>query len=171
MFKKIVFFIIIWSTCRTLAFAQTGENEYDLKAAFIYKFTKYIDWGNTVSNTFTIAVIGNSPVYTSLRKIARTKTVGHKKIAVLHFNSPDDITPCNIIFISANSYFSLPNVLARIDKGTLTISEEPGFADLGTAFNFILDHDKLKFEANINSINEEGLKVSSQLLKLAIIVN
>jgi YfiR/HmsC-like len=58
-----------------------------------------------------------------------------------------------------------------IDKGTLTISEQPGFAGMGTAFNFVPDHDKLKFEANVNSINEAGLKASSKLLKLAIIVN
>lgn len=153
------------------AFGQNPGKIYDLKAAYIYKFIRYINWENTISDTFTIGVIGTSPVYYSLQKIARTKKVNNKRIVVLHFNGPDDITPCNIIYITANSYFSLANVLARIDKGTLTISEEPGFAELGTAFNFVLDHDKLKFEVNKNSINEEGLKVSSQLLKLAIIVN
>jgi hypothetical protein len=97
--------------------------------------------------------------------------VNDKKIVILHFNNPDEITSCNILFISANSYFSLASVLARIDKGTLTISEQPGFAGLGTAFNFVVDHDKLKFEANIKSIDEAGLKASSKLLKLAIIIN
>jgi hypothetical protein len=171
MFKKFACLILICVAGRFCIMAQIGEQEYDLKAAFVYNFTKYIDWGNTVSKPFTIGVIGASPIYTPLREIAKAKTVGDKKIVVIHFNNPDDITPCNILFISANSYFSLSSVLARIDKGTLTISEQPGFAEMGTAFNFVVDHDKLKFEANVNSISEEGLKASSQLLKLAIIVN
>ena len=153
------------------ALSQAGEKESDLKAAFIYNFTKYIDWGVSPSDPFIIGVVGPSPVYNSLQEIAATKTVNEKKIVILHFNNPDEITSCNILFISANSYFSLASVLARIDKGTLTISEQAGFAELGTAFNFVVDHDKLKFEANINSINGAGLKASSKLLKLAIIVN
>lgn len=163
--------IILCSMGRICVLAQTMEREYEQKANFIYKFTKYIDWGNRVSDTFTIGVVGASPVYASLLQIAKTKKVHGKKMAILHFNNPDEIIPCNILFISANSYFSLAWVLAMVDKGTLTISEEAGFAEIGSAINFVVDHDKLKFEANVNAINEEGLKVSSQLLKLAIIVN
>lgn len=171
MFKKTACLIIICSVSTLCVLAQTMEKEYEQKAAFIYNFTKYIDWGNTASDTFTIGVIGASPVYASLQEIAKTKKVGDKRIAVLHFNNPEEITHCNILFISANSYFSLAWVLAMVNRGTLTISEEAGFAEIGIAINFVVDHDKLKFEVNVNSINEEGLKVSSQLLKLAIIVN
>jgi hypothetical protein len=53
----------------------------------------------------------------------------------------------------------------------LTISEETGFARMGTAFNFVVLNNKLKFEANLNAIYLAGLRASSQLLKLAIIVN
>ncbi len=151
--------------------AQASEKESDLKAAFIYNFTKYIDWGVPVSDPFIIGVVGQSPVYNSLQQIAETKTVNEKKIVIMYFNNPDEITSCNILFIASNAPFSLSSVLIRTGRGMLTISEEPGFAELGTAFNFVVDHDKLKFEANVNSINEAGLKASSKLLKLATIVN
>ncbi|KAA9036364.1 YfiR family protein [Ginsengibacter hankyongi] len=170
MFKKIVYLITLCSAYSLCGVAQRGEEDYKLKAAFIYNFTKYIDWGNANSGAFSIGVIGNSPVYNSLQEIAKTKTVNNKRIVVFHFDDPDDIIPCHILFISANNSFSLSSVLARVSKGTLTISEEPGFADFGTAFNFFVDNHKLKFEANINTLNEEGMKASSQLLKLATIV-
>ena len=63
------------------------------------------------------------------------------------------------------------NLRPKAGKGTLTISEETGFADMGSAINFVVINDKLKFEANVKSITDEGLKASSQLLKLAIIVD
>ena len=106
-----------------------------------------------------------------MQEIAASKTVNDKKIIVKYFDSPDEITFCNILFISEKDPFSLSSVLAKVGKGTLTISEEPGLAAQGTAFNFVEVRDKLKFEANVKSISSAGLKASSQLLKLAKIVN
>jgi len=116
-------------------------------------------------------VLGSSSIYNSLLEISKTKTVNDKRIVILHFNKPEEITNCNILFISANSSHSLTPILAKVNKGTLTISEEAGLAEEGTAFNFVVINDKLKFEANVKSINAAGLKASSQLLKLAIIVD
>jgi len=58
----------------------------------------------------------------------------------------------------------------RLGKGILTIGERKGFAREGVALNFVLVNEKLKFEANEKAINKMGLKASSQLLKLAIMV-
>lgn len=151
--------------------AQREVEESNLKAAFIYNFTKYIDWDTDSPDEFIIGVIGYSPIYESLQEIARTKTVNGKKIVVRRFYSPDEITYCNILFISSNCNFSLASVLSKVGRGTLTISEKPGFAERGTAFNFVVVNEKLKFEANIKSIFAAGLKASSQLLKLATIVD
>lgn len=152
------------------AIAQNAEEEPTLKAAFVYNFTKYIDWDSD-TNDFTIGVIGASPVYDALQEIAKSKTVKGKRIIVRRFNKPEEITTCNILFISANIPYALSSILDKTNKGTLTISEANGFAEQGTAFNFIVVHDKLKFEANVKSINAAGLKASSQLLKLAKIVD
>jgi hypothetical protein len=56
-------------------------------------------------------------------------------------------------------------------RGTLTISEAPNLAEKGSAINFVILNNKLKFEINRNSIYKAGIKISAQLLKLAIIVD
>ena len=159
-------------SCPGIAVAQTHEQEANLKAVFIYNFTRYIDWDTSnVENTFVIGVLGSTAVTEPLNEIAKTSTIKNKRIIIRNFSNPDEMGPCNILFISANSTFPLQSVLAKINKGTLTITEEAGFAEQGAAFNFVVVNDKLKFEANVKSINAAGLKASSQLLKLAIIVN
>ena len=105
------------------AIAQQREVEANLKAAFIYNFIKYINWKAPADNPFIIAVIGTSPVYNSLQEIAKVESINGKKIVVVHFNNPDDITTCNILFISANSDYSLSSILVRVGKGTRTRSE------------------------------------------------
>lgn len=170
MLKRCFFITLFFILGGVHAIAQNREEEATLKAAFVYNFTKYIDWFSD-ENNFIIGVIGTSPVYDALQEIAKTKTVKGKRILVRLFNKPEEITTCNILFISANVPYSLSSILDKTNKGTLTISEENGFAEQGTAFNFIVVRDKLKFEANVKSINAAGLKASSQLLKLAKIVD
>jgi hypothetical protein len=66
---------------------------------------------------------------------------------------------------------SLNYILSKTRPGVLTVSEQPGFAEAGTALNFVVVNNRLKFEANLKAISAAGLKAGSQLLKLAIIVD
>ncbi|HXH18955.1 MAG TPA: YfiR family protein [Chitinophagales bacterium] len=151
---------------------QTEAEEYILKAAFIFNFTKFIDWNATdTDDEFIIGIIGSAAIVPPLSEIAATKTVNGKKIKILHFEKPEDIVHCQILFISRNNYYPLGDILSKVPRGTLTISEKQGSALRGTAINFITVNNKLKFEANIKAIDSAGLTASSQLLKLAVIVD
>src|SRR5688500_5855908 len=87
-------------------------SEYNLKAAFIFNFTKYIEWnGTSGENNFIIGVIGASPITAPLAEIVKTETVNGKKITIKQFSSPSDINFCNILFISRNASASLPDIL------------------------------------------------------------
>jgi len=147
-------------------------SEYNLKAAFIYNFTRYIEWKEeSAENEFIIGIIGASPINDPLGEIVKTETVDNKKITIKRFSKPADISFCHILFISQNAGVALDDILAKMSgKGTLIISEQNGYAELGTAINFVIVNRKLKFEANVRAINSAGLTASSQLLKLAIII-
>lgn len=152
---------------------KESVTEYNLKAAFIFNFTRYIEWdASQVGNEFVIGVFGVSPINEPLLEIVKTETVYEKKISIRQFSKPSEIGFCNILFISQKAASSLDDILAKVaGKGTLIISEKEGYAALGAAINFVIVNSKLKFEANVKAINAAGLKVSSQLLKLAIIKN
>jgi YfiR/HmsC-like len=171
MLKRFVYLILLCLSAGTLKAQTPQEQEANLKAVFIYNFINYIDWetGND-NNDFVIGIVGSSAVTKPLIEISQDKTAKNKKIIVKVFNSPQEISNCQILFIPQNLPFSLHSILEKTDKGILTISEEKGYAEQGTAFNFIMRDDKLKFEANLKAIDMAGLKASSQLLKLAKIV-
>ena len=152
--------------------AQKAEQEANLKAVFIYNFTKYIEWTNNDNDDeFRIGVLGQSEVTNSLLEIARANRAKNKRIVIKQFRKPEDIDHCDILFIAQNPGFPLESIMERVDKGTLTVSEVPGYARLGTAFNFVVVNDKLKFEANRKALYAAGLRAGSQLMKLAIIVD
>lgn len=170
--KKLWLLHILVLACSFSCLAQDETTEYDIKAAFIYKFTNYIDWGTQFTGSeFVIGIVGSSPVKDKLDEIARTQTINNKKIVVRQFKKLEEITACQMLFVSQDTHLHLKDILAKITgKGTLTISEKDGDAQKGTCINFIEMDNKLKFEANPKNINAAGLKASSQLLRLAIIV-
>lgn len=170
--KKIVYIIILSFTGFSFRF-NTEAEEYKLKAAFIYNFTMYIEWTPPMSeNEFIIGVIDSSPINKHLEDIANSEKVNGKKIVVRRYNTLEDIGFCHILFIPQSCSLSLNDIIDDPDlKRTLTISEKEEYAKKGTAINFIEVDSKLKFEVNMNKLKSAGIKASSQLLKLAIIIN
>jgi uncharacterized protein DUF4154 len=171
LFKKLLLVSATVFYAGTIS-AQNAEQEANLKAAFIYNFTKYIDWGPyNRDSIFLIGVAGDSPIIESLDAIAADSRINNKRIVVKSISNGSEIPYCDIVFISKKCRMPLNYVLSKTRPGVLTISERPGFAEAGTAFNFVLINNRLKFEANLKAISSAGLKAGSQLLKLAIIVD
>lgn len=164
--------LTLFITCSFTGLPQEQAKEYNLKAAFIYNFTKYIEWNEPADeNEFIIGIIGESPINDPLAEIVKTETVDNKKITLRQFATPSDISSCHILFITHNCHFPLEDILGKTSgKGTLIISEKNGYAVQGTAINFVIVKQKLKFEANVKALNAAKLTASSQLLKLAIII-
>jgi hypothetical protein len=150
---------------------QEPDLETNLKAAFLYNFTKYVEWPPDNESQFTIGIVGPSDLEGALREIAKTTTADNKTIVIRRFDKPEDIIACQVLFISHRSRISLPEILAKTEKGELTVAEQPDAARKGTIFNFVRIDDKLKFEVNIKALSFSGLRISSQLLKLAIVVS
>ena len=146
--------------------------EDKIKAAFVYNFTKYIEWvDDDTTDSFEIGIIGDSDIIFPLQEIAEKELINNKKIEIKHFQNVQDINVCYILFISASEKSQLQNILKKIEnKNILTISDSIGFAHEGVSINFIIVDGKIKFEINNSSIDQAGLQVSSQLLKLAILV-
>lgn len=145
--------------------------EYHLKAAFIYRFTSYIEWEKIPEKEFGIGIIGESPITKPLKEIAASKTVRHRKMIIHELSETSGPGTCSVVFISRQCKASLSEILARIPKrNVLVITEKPGYAEEGAAINFVIIDNKIRFEVNLKSLSSAGLKASSQLLKLAIMV-
>ncbi len=153
--------------------AQNEQEESRLKAEYIYNFTRFVEWDSTtVGETFVIGIVGTTPVNKAIRGIAKTRLVNNKKIEVKYISQKRKIKNCNLLFISNNATIPLETILEIAkERNILVVSEKENDALRGAGFNFVHVDDQLKFEANPTAIAAARLKVSAQLLKLAIIVN
>ena len=143
-----------------------------IKAVFLYNFTKYIEWPKEQrQGNFVFGIVGDSPLYTELSNMAKTKQAAGRAIEVKRFNSIGDITPCHILYIPAKESSKWDAVSGKVtSKNTLLVTEQPGLAKKGAAINFVIKDNRQKFELNLSNAQKHGLKVSSSLEALAILV-
>lgn len=175
MRKRRTYIILLTVVFFMSSFFQNQKNEaeeYAVKAAFIYNFTKFVEWDKTeTSPTFVIGVIGDSPIYKPLQELAATKTINNKKIEVVKCTAQNPSTcRCQILFVpEATNGKEFQEFISELTvaKNILIISESKGFLNNGSAINFLVTENHIKFEINVGSLHKYNLKASSQLLKLA----
>lgn len=140
-----------------------------VQAAYLLQFTKYIQWCPDLSSgDFVIGVLGDSPVFSELTTIAQTKKVGSQPIVAKKLSSVNEISKCNIVFISESKSSQLDAVKGKIGSDcTLIIAEKEGMAKSGAAIGFIEAGGKIGFELNKAGFTSHSLLVNSSLVNLA----
>jgi hypothetical protein len=157
----------------TVFAAPAISKEYQLKAAFLYNFTKFIDWPpqrfSSETSPIVIAVFGKNPFEGELEKLVNGRLVNGRAINVRFIESAADIPAAHIVFVAAGEEARL-DASTFGEAGVLTVGESAEFADRGGIIRFTLVDEKVRFEINQASSEKAGLKLSGQLLKLATVI-
>ena len=145
---------------------------YKMHSVFIYSFTRYVQWPDAYNQgDFEIMVLGDSPIFDELKAMAQAKKVGDRPIKITKINEASEIRKCNILFLSTTKSALITEVMEKVNtQSILVVTEEPGHAQKGSDINFIVKDGKLAFELNQASVNKQGLKVSIELTRLAILI-
>lgn len=168
LFKTTVCFLLLFVSSSFQGKQIISEST--IKALFIYNFTKYVEWPVEKDHEhIVIGFYGPSDVIEELKKICANKKVKDRDIEIRQANDVSEAEKCDIFFIpqNENDVFNYLNE-QLLGKGVLIVTEEKGMAQKGAAINIIEQDNKIRFELNENSIKQAGLKISSQLLSLAI---
>lgn len=151
------------------------SKEYQIKAAFIYNFTKFVEWPARsfpdTNSPIVIGVMGHNPFADELEKIAKDHTVNGRGILVKNLTSAAEAETVHLLFINAGDEDRWYEAFKSLRKSAiLTVGESERFAQLGGIINFTRQGDKVRLEINLEPMEEAGLKINAQLLKLATVV-
>lgn len=157
---------------RLSGLAQETAPEYQIKAAFLYNFAKFVEWPPQAfadaKSPIVIGVLGQNVFDNNLEKVIHGKTVNNRPFLFKEFHSVTEVTNCHILFISASEKEKLPKILASLQgKSVLTVSEMDQFIASGGMINFVIEDQKVHFQINDEAAKKAGLKISSKLLSLA----
>jgi hypothetical protein len=147
------------------AWAQEPPLEYQVKAAYLYNFVKFVEWpAGAVDGTLSICTAGRNPFGDALDDILRGESIDGHAIAARVVAAPQ--AGCHVLFVPRD----VPAVeYLRGARGApmLTVGESTDFIAQGGIINFVRDAGMIRFEIDQGSATRAGLHISSRLLRLA----
>ena len=154
--------------------AQEAE-EYEVKAAFLYNFAKFVEWPSqafrTPQDPMLVCVLGHSPLDQTLEQVLHGKSVEGRRFAFRQVMGADDAAGCQILFVTSTESKRFRVLCENLKpQGILTVGEAQGFAANGGVINFKLEAGRVRFEINVDAAEHAQLQISSKLLSLAQIV-
>jgi hypothetical protein len=165
--KKLITTLIALFLVST-AYMQTSIPK--AQTLFIYNFSRLIEWPtNYRTGNFVIGILGTSDVATELETYTKGKKVGTQNIEVIRYKAPTEIQNCHILFVPFARTKQITEVIAAMNgKSTLIITEKSGALDEGSAINFVILEDKMKFELKPENASRFGIKFSSKLQEMSL---
>jgi hypothetical protein len=151
---------------------DTAVIESKIKAAFIYKFTNYIEWPQNLfsqpDTPITIAVMGDNQLAVELNQVVAGRTANGRRIIVSKLKDIDPSTVIHILFVGQNARAQIGQIIKALEgRPVVIVTEWEGALAQGGIINFLLIDEHVRFEIALDSAEKRGLKLSSELLTVA----
>lgn len=162
--KLSIFFFSVFISASSL-WGSTSALETKLKAAYLYNFTKFVEWPHNSGKPIRICVLGDAGVGKMLEDLAVKQ--GERKEFSIQPIVKAEIGACDILYISGNER-EAKNLLELVkEHDVLTVSDNDNFNEQGGIVALFPDNGKIRFSINLSAVKKTNLKISSKLLELA----
>jgi hypothetical protein len=150
--------------------------EYEVKAAFVFNFAKFVDWPagtwTTADSTFQVCVLGGDPFGPVLDETLAGKVIDGHAVEVRRLTAARSVQSCAVLFVGISKPRELTSVLNRVrNMPMLTVGEGREFAESGGMIGMFVEGDHVRFAINTDAAAAAHLAISSRLLQLAEIIH
>jgi hypothetical protein len=152
--------------------AQTSPSEYQVKAAYLFNFLKFVEWPEDSFADplapIVIGVVGEDPFGSALPEVVIGKTVQGRDLVIRKYHSGEDLHAAHLLFISASETKQVPQILSSLrGASVLTVADTERFLDAGGMIQFLNENEQVRFAINGDAVSKSRLKMSSKLFRLA----
>lgn len=171
-----VYSAAVWVLNFTLGLAAFGaapappQNEAEVKADYLFLFTKYVEWpAETLGGTtkpIVIGVVGDDAVAEALeRRVKGRTTQGGRKVTAVRARRPEDLVGCHVVFAGPAERRSLSELTAATrSKSTLTVCDADALFNQGAIIKLVLVEGTVRFEVKLGPLERAGLTAHSGML-------
>jgi hypothetical protein len=176
MFYAIFAAFVVTMTPHANATAEEGKSlENSVKAAYLSKIGNYVSWPasafQTATSTVNLCVAGDDPFGAILDKLAESQRVGDRQITVRRLTTVTRNPGCQILYIQGSDTQSVNQALDAVrGDGVLTVTDAARDDNATGIVRFVVKDNRVRFEIDDQAAALNGLTISSELLKLALVV-
>ncbi len=164
-------FVIAGMATARLAGGAVPEGR--LKAALLSKFPQFVEWpGSSVEGrtTIDVCVATPDPLGSDLVELLTGEQLNERALTLRYVTTAADVDGCHLLYLPVHGGGRHPLLDAVSDRPVLTVSDAPNFLDHGGMVALRVVAGKLRFDIDAAAARRVGLRISSQLLRLALSV-
>jgi len=152
---------------RTLA--QT-DLEYQVKAAFLLNFAKFVEWPPSAfadaDSPVAICILGKDPFGRTIDELVQGEAANGRKLMVRRISQLPAPQACQVVFVEGSAK-DVAKTLNGLGRGVLTVGEGGSFLHDGGIITFVIENRRVRFDINQTAAESAALKLSSKLLSVA----
>ncbi|MGH8231304.1 MAG: YfiR family protein, partial [Steroidobacteraceae bacterium] len=142
-----------------------------VEAAFLYRFIGYVNWPPQPAPDapFTIAVLDDDAVARELQLLIGKRPVQNRVAQVRTIRNIKDLDGAQMLYIGVAHNDDLRRLIAPLaGRPVLIVTNAPDGLEAGGSVNFLLIDHRVRFEISLDASQSAGLRISSELLAVAI---
>ena len=148
------------------------SREYEIKAAFLVQFSKYISWPAHCfaeqDTPIIIGIFGRDPFGSTIDKISGSFTAHGRKVEVHRLHNLSNAERYHILYIASDKSEQMAEINTLLAGKPITlVSDSADFLKLGGTIHFITVGTKIRFNISVANSRKNGLEISSKLLSIA----
>lgn len=152
--------------------SQMQAAEYQVKAAFLFKFLGFIDWPaaafERADSPLVIGVLGADPLADELAAVVAERNAQGRPVVARKLRTGEPVTGLHMLFVGRPDSGRLATLLdAAKGQPLLVVTESDEAFARGSAINFVLVDNKVRFDVAPHAAELGNLKISSRLLGVA----
>jgi hypothetical protein len=168
-----------WMTCVAAAILlapapaaaqRSDSSEAPVKAAFLYNFTKFVEWPDAAfaepSAPFVVCVFADAAFRKELEAILHNEQVRGRQITIAPA-SLEDPRGCHIAYFGQGEAAQGRMLDAVKRLPVLTVGEGRRFLEQGGQIAFLVENDRVRFAISRRAAEAARLTISSKLLRVA----
>jgi hypothetical protein len=150
---------------------ETSADEYRLKAVFLYRFAEFVEWPPEAwanRDQIEICALAKAPFAQALREMIGSERLRGRAVAIREIHADDPIETCHLLFASGGPDLWRPALRRVASLPVLTVGDGDTFLDDGGVIQMRTLDRRVRFEISMSAAQHAGLRLSSQLLRLAL---
>ncbi|MGE0702862.1 MAG: YfiR family protein [Vicinamibacterales bacterium] len=149
-------------------------DESRLKAAFVFRFPQFVEWPEQAiasRPTLDICITRPNPFGTMLDELVAGETLNGRQLVVRQVGARESPEGCGVLYISGDGATASAHLTRASGQPVLTVGDSPTFIERGGIIRLLMIDRRVRFEIGAAAAERAGLRLSSQLMRLAVAVH
>jgi len=145
---------------------------YQITAGFLLQFASFVDWPSPLGGNLYLCIVGNDPFASYIDDMVKANSTNRNgdRLVIQRMLVGRPVEHCQVIFITKSEvgpsfWQSLPT-----NHSILLVSDYSNFVKQGGLISVYPENKRMRLAVNLRLTKKGHLSISSQLLKLALIV-